>query len=144
MKLSALFIAAAFAEKSHPDPFNHPEYRVNALKEHVDFIFLTWMGSCNGGKFENKALKTQRNLKGFLGRLLSYFERCSRRNGGGNDGGVPDFDSDSGNGFRAIADDDERLNQNNAEEAISVLDNGKAMRSAMKSRQQYMSFQELV
>ena len=137
MKLSAVLIAAAFAEKSHPDPFNHPQYRVNELSEHVDFIFATWLDTCAGGKYEAKVNKTQKNLKGYLGRLLSYFERCSKRNGGGNDGGVPDFDPDSGNGFRKRRSEDERLNQMHAETAIKQLSDGAVKHWIVKFADRY-------
>ena len=39
MKLNAFLLAAVFADKKHPEPLNHPEYRINELKEHVTFIF---------------------------------------------------------------------------------------------------------
>ena len=45
------------------------------------------MGDCIAdGKYASKAAKAQKNLKGFMNRMLSYFERCSKRNGGGIDG----------------------------------------------------------
>ena len=138
MKLSAVLIATAFAEKKHPTPFNHPEYRVNELSEHVDFIFTTWMGTCVGTKWEDKAAKTQKNLKGFLGRLLSYFNRCSKRNGGGAEGNTVEFNPDSDNGFRKRRNaDDDRLNQVDAQQAIKQLSDGAVKHWIVKFADRY-------
>jgi len=135
MKLSAFLIVGAFAEKKHPVPFNHPEYRVSELSEHVDFIFATWMDTCAGSEYETKADKTHKNLKGYLGRLLSYFERCTKRNGGG----LPEFNPDSGNGFRKrrSALDDERLNQVDAAQAIKQLSDGAVKHWIIKFADRY-------
>ena len=139
MKISAFLIAAVAAEKKHPTPFNHPEYRVNQLSDHVDFIFGHWMGNCaSSTKHGKRTEKLQKNLKGFLGRMLSYFNRCSARNGGGAEGDMPDFNPDSDNGFRKRRNvDDERLNQKDPATAIKQLSDGAVKHWIVKFADRY-------
>jgi len=139
MKLTSFVIAAAFAEKKHPTPFNHPEYRVRELSNHVDFIFSNWMYDCAASpQYGAKTAKLQKNLKGFLGRMVSYFNRCSKRNGGGVEGVTPKFNADSDNGFRKRRSmDDERLNQVDALRAIKQLSDGAVKHWIVKFANRY-------
>ena len=61
----------------------------------------TWMGGCDAdSKNAKKSAKFEKNLNGFMDRMLSYFNRCSKRNDGGVLGVNPDFNEESHNGFR--------------------------------------------
>lgn len=63
--------------------------------------FRTWMGGCQSdAKNAKKSAKFQKNLNGFMARMLSYFNRCSKRNDGGELGVNPEFNDESDNGFR--------------------------------------------
>ena len=125
MKLLAIFVAGILADKKHPDPLNHPEYRIQSMKEHVTFIFDTWMGGCDAdAKNAKKSAKFEKNLNGFMDRALSYFNRCSKRNNGGELGVNPEFNEDSDNGFRELDEEYDRLNKKDPEEAIKQLSDG--------------------
>ena len=119
MKLSFLFITAAFAEeKKQPSPLNHPSKRMLAINEQVTWLVDNHL-NCESGALTPLRIKT--NMHGILERMEKMFNQCSKRSGTEEEGPgewVPDRKR------RQADPEDDRMIQTSPIEAIQQLGKG--------------------